>query len=166
MNGKPISSELTEAPSLTSRVFSFIVPRQLKKWLWWCGGLLAIVVFAFIEIRTSFVQSWIFTSTNKRISFELAAGRSPAIVFPRSAPFDDRRGYSKLANLQARLENQGYHVTEQARQSETMRKLLGRGISPPYVEPPETGMDIRGADGLALFRYAQSDFLFKGVDDI
>jgi membrane peptidoglycan carboxypeptidase len=166
MNGKPISSELTEAPSLTSRVFSFIVPRQLKKWLWWCGGLLAIVVLAFIEIRTSFVQSWIFTSTNKRISFELAAGRSPAIVFPRSAPFDDRRGYSKLANLQARLENQGYHVTEQARQSETMRKLLGRGISPPYVEPPETGMDIRGADGLALFRYAQSDFLFKGVDDI
>src|ERR1043166_8727894 len=139
MNGKPIPSELTETPSLTSRVFSFVAPQRLKKWLWWCAGLLTLIALAVIEIRTSFLQSWIFTRTNKRVHFELASGRSPAIVFPRSAPFDDRRGYSKIPGFQSRLESQGYRVVQQARQSKTMMKLVNRGISPPYVEPPETG---------------------------
>jgi membrane peptidoglycan carboxypeptidase len=47
-----------------------------------------------------------------------------------------------------------------------MVQLIERGISPPYVEPPETGLDIRGADGVSLFRHAQSEFLFAKMDDI
>ena len=166
MNGKSIPSELAEAPSLTSRLISFVSPKRLKTWLWWFGALLVIAVLGIIEIRTSFLQSWIFTRTNARISFKLAEGRNASIVFPRSAPFDDRRGYSKLSNFQSRLESQGYRVSLQARQSETLGNLIGRGISPPYVEPPDTGMSIVGAKGVPLFRYAQSDFLFKGIEDI
>ena len=166
MNSKSIPSELAEAPSRKSRLTSFINRRRLKTWLWRFGVLLVIAALGIIEIRTSFLQSWIFTRTNKRISFKLAEGRDSTIVFPRSAPFDDRRGYSKLSAFQSRLENQGYQVVQQARQSETMTNLLRRGISPPYVEPPESGMSILGANGVPLFRYAQSDFLFKGSDDI
>src|SRR4029077_17036086 len=125
-----------------------------------------IALLAVVEIRTSFVQSWIFTRTNARISFDLAEGRDSIIVFPRSAPFDDRRGYSKLGNFQSRLESQGYRVAQQARQSEPLGTLASRGISPPYQEPRDTGMSILGVRGVPLFRYAQSDFLFKGVDDI
>ncbi len=47
-----------------------------------------------------------------------------------------------------------------------MVDLIKKGISPPYVEPTETGLDIRGADGVALFRHAQSEFLFAKMDDI
>ena len=166
MNGKSIPSELADAPSLTSRVISFIKPKRPKVWLWWGGAACFIALLAIVEIRTSFVQSWIFTRTNARISFNLAEGRDSSIVFPRSAPFDDRRGYSKLGNFQSRLESQGYRVAQQARQSETLGTLVSRGISPPYQEPPDTGMSILGARGVPLFRYAQSDFLFKGVDDI
>src|SRR5215467_11274723 len=101
MNGKSIPSELTEAPSLTSRFLSIIKPRRLKTWLWSAGILFVLVVLALIEIRTSFFQSWIFTRINKRIHFELAEGRNAAIVFPRPAPFDDRRGYSKLSTFQS-----------------------------------------------------------------
>src|SRR4029077_7513090 len=79
---------------------------------------------------------------------------------------DDWRGYSKLGNFQSRLESQGYRVAQQARQSETLGTLVSRGISPPYQEPRDTGMSILGVRGVPLFRYAQSDFLFKGVDDI
>jgi membrane peptidoglycan carboxypeptidase len=165
MNGKSISSEIPETPSYTGGWF-LTQKGRLKAWLWWCAAFFIIAVLGLIEIRTSFLQSWIFTRTNQRVSFELAAGRNSSIVFPRSAPFDDRRGYSKLANFQSRLESHGYHVSQQVQQSETLSKLLGRGISPPWVEPPETGMEIRGANGVPLFRYAQSDFLFKETDDI
>src|SRR5215831_5895705 len=166
MNGKSIPSELADAPSLTSRVISFIKPKRPKVWLWCGGAAFATALLAIVEIRTSFVQSWIFTRTNARISFSLAEGRDSGIFFPRSAPFDDRRGYSKLGNFQSRLESQGYRVAQQARQSEALATLVSRGISPPYQEPPDTGMSILGARGVPLFRYAQSDFLFKGIDDI
>src|SRR6185369_3311677 len=116
--------------------------------------------------QTSVLQSWIFTSTNRRISYSVQAGRSHEISFPHSAPFDDRRGYSKLTVYQSRLESEGYRVTQQARQSETMLTLLDQGISPPYVERPDAGLEIRGVDGTPLFRYAQGDFLFQKIDDV
>ena len=166
MNGKSIPSELSGTPSVTSRLLSFVNRGRLKKWLGWLGFLLAIFVCAFIEFKTSILQSWIFTSTNERVSFKLANGPSKEIAFPRSAPFDDRRGYSKLSVYQSRLESQGYKVTRQVRQSETMLTLFENGISPPYKERPDTGLDIRGADGASLFRYAQAEFLFEKIDAI
>ncbi len=166
MNGKTISSELQRLPSLAARLFFFINKRRLKNWLWWSAAILLIAVCLFIEIQTSVIQSWIFTSTNRRIFYSLQAGRSDEISFPHSAPFDDRRGYSKLPTYQSRLESEGYRVTWQTRQSETMLTLLEHGISPPYVERPDAGLEIRGVDGAPLFRYAQGDFLFHKIDDV
>jgi membrane peptidoglycan carboxypeptidase len=166
MASKPVSSDLTEAPSFASRFLSFANKKRFKTWLWLGLFILLLVACIFIEIQTSLLQSWFFTRTNERLSYQLVTGRSDEIAFPRSAPFDDRRGYSKLPAFQSRLEAGGYQVAKQVRQSETMVDLIKKGISPPYVEPTETGLDIRGADGVALFRHAQSEFLFAKMDDI
>ena len=166
MTSKPVSSELTQAPSIASRLFSFLDKKRLKIWLWVTLSVLLVVACVYIEIQTSLLQSWFFTRTNEQLSYQLTEGQSTAIAFPRSAPFDDRRGYSKLPAFQSRLEGQGYQVAQQVRQSEKMVQLIKRGISPPYVEPPETGLDIRGANGAPLFRHAQSEFLFAKMDDI
>jgi membrane peptidoglycan carboxypeptidase len=161
MNGKTIPSEFPRAVSAASRFFSFINRRRLKRWLWSFGALLLVLLLAFIEFQTSLLQSWIFTSTNERLYYSLGPGPSKEIAYPRSAPFDDRRGYSKLPVFQSRLEAQKYRVTQQVRQSETMRMLFERGISPPYPEWPAAGLEVRGADGASLFRYGQAEFLFE-----
>lgn len=140
--------------------------KRFRVWLWLGLFVLLIVVCGFIEIRMSLLQSWLFARATERLTYDLAAGRSSNIAFPRSAPFDDRRGYSKLPDFQARLEAQGYEVAQQVRQSETMVDLINRGISPPYVEPPESGIDIRGSDAMSLFHHAQSEFLFEKSGDI
>jgi hypothetical protein len=62
--------------------------------------------------------------------------------------------------------SQGYQIAEQARQSETMLTLLEHGVSPPYTERPDTGLEIRGLDGSSLFRYGQSEFIFDKIDAI
>jgi membrane peptidoglycan carboxypeptidase len=166
MSSNPIPSELSRVPSFTSRLFFFVGANRLKRWLW-CGLLLfLLVVCGFIEIHTSLIQSWLFTRTNKQLSYQISPGRSWSIAFPRSAPFDDRRGYSKLPALRPRIEAQGYRITQQVHQSEAMINLINRGISPPYAEPPATGLDIRGTDGMPLFRYAQSEFQFQKMDEI
>ena len=147
MNEKTLPSELPRVASLTSRLFFFANKKRLKILLWWLAAVLIIAAAIFVEIKTSLLQSWFFTSTNERLYYALKEGRSSEIVFPRAAPFDERRGYSKLPALQARLESHGYRVTQQVRQSETMLTLLERGISPPYLERPDAGLDIHGADG-------------------
>lgn len=166
MNSKPVSSDLSHAPSFASRLFWFAKQRRVKIWLWVALSILLLVGFVFIEIQTSLLQSWFFTRTNEQLSYQMATGRSAEIAFPRSAPFDDRRGYSKMPAFQARLEAHGYQVSRQVRQSEKMVDLVKQGISPPYVEPPEAGLDIRGADSTPLFRHAQSEFLFGKMEDI
>jgi membrane peptidoglycan carboxypeptidase len=166
MNSKPVSSDLSYVSSFASRLFSFASRERVKIFLWCALSIALVAVFVFVEIQTSFLQSWFFTRTNEQISYQMAAGPSAEIAFPRSAPFDDRRGYSKMPALQARLEAHGYQVSRQVRQSEKMVGLIKQGISPPYVEPPEAGLDIRGADGMPLFRHAQSEFLFGKIEDI
>jgi membrane peptidoglycan carboxypeptidase len=164
MNSKPI--DLTEVSSSTSWLSTVLTKRRLKVWLWLALSLLLLAAGIVIEFKTSIVQAWIFTRTNERLSFELAPGAASSIAFPAPAPFDDRRGYSKLADFQSRLLSHGFQVSQQARQSETMVNLISQGISPPYIEPPETGIDIRGVAGVPLFRHAQSEFLFEKIDNI
>lgn len=167
MSGKSIPTELSPAPSLAGRLFCFLNFKRLKVWLWWLALLAIVVAAIFVEIQTSLLQSWFFTSTNQRLFYSLKDGPSREIIFPRAAaPFDERRGYSKLPSLQARLQSQGYLVTQQVRQSENMLTLLEHGISPPYLERPDAGLEITGADGVPLFRYAQGDFLFAKIDEI
>lgn len=167
MRGKTVPNQLSSSPSLAGRLFLFLNFKRLKVWLWWMGAVILCAALLFIEIQTSLLQTWFFTSTNERLYYSLKDGPSQEIIFPRAhAPFDERRGYSRLQFFQKRLISQGYIVNQQARQSETMLTLLERGISPPYLERPDSGLEIIGADGLPLFRYAQGDFLFSKVDDI
>jgi membrane peptidoglycan carboxypeptidase len=166
MNGKTISSAFLRAPSAVSRILWFVNGQRLKRWLYALAVLLFLFVGAFIEFQTSLLQSWFFTTTNVRLHFKLGEGPSQEIAYPRSAPFDDRRGYSKLSAFQSRLEKQKYQVTRQVRQSETMLTLFEQGISPPYAEKPAAGLDIRGANGEPLFRYDQSEFLFERIENI
>src|SRR5439155_1392774 len=74
MDSKTIPSALTQPTTLGSRVLWLVNKRRLKKWLWWCLAILLFVVCVFIEFQTSVIQSWIFTSTNERISFAIAEG--------------------------------------------------------------------------------------------
>jgi membrane peptidoglycan carboxypeptidase len=166
MTSKPVSSDLAQAPSFASRLFSFANQQRIKIWLWSALFFLLFIACIFIEIRTSLLQSWFFTRTNEQLSYKPAAGRSAEIAFPRPAPFDDRRGYSKIPAFQTQLESHGYQVSQQVRQSEKMVRLIKQGISPPYVEPPEAGLDIRGAESMPLFRHAQSEFLFSKIEEI
>src|SRR5262245_32681499 len=133
MTSKPVSSELTQAASFASKLFSFVNRKRLKIWLWVTLCALLLVACVYIEIQTSLLQSWFFTRTNEQLSYQLTEGRSTAIAFHRFAPFDDRRGYSKLPAFQSQLEAQGYQVAQQVHQSEKMVQLIKREIGRAHV---------------------------------
>src|SRR5262245_26202667 len=78
---------------------------------WGILAALALGVVAF-ELRTSWLQSRIFSRYARRLSYQVQSGASGQIVFPRGGPFDGRRGYTRIPEFQARLAAQGFRVTE------------------------------------------------------
>ena len=143
--------------------FNRILSRLRLKWVFLGLALLAVL---FYEIRTSTLQARLFSRHNERLSYDTGPGRSPAIAFPRSGPLDGRLGYPKIAAFQSRLEERGYRVVEQARLSPELLQLIEWGISPPYREPTEVGLEIRGMQGLPLYRFSRAEHLLHDVEEI
>ena len=104
--------------TLTERLFE--IPRlrwRLKgppRWLIWLVILLVLTLVVLHEMRTSVLQSRLFSCWASHINYAVAPGPSPSIVFPQGGPFDLRLGYSLMPDFQRRLEGKGYSVAEQA----------------------------------------------------
>jgi membrane peptidoglycan carboxypeptidase len=118
------------------------------------------------ELRTSALQAYLLPRYTARVSYAVGDGRSPSIAFPRSAPFDDRLGYSQLAAFQERLEARGFAVTRQAVVSPELERLLELGIAPPYREPLVPGLTIHGMGGARLYDAARAQRAFQSFDDV
>ncbi len=118
------------------------------------------------ELYTSTLEAWLLSHYAARLSYEVLPGPSPRIVFPHSGPTDERRGYSRIPLFQSRLQAQGYQVVEQAQVSPELAQLMNWGVSPPYREPVETGLVIRGSGERTLYKSVNADRLFETFEDI
>jgi membrane peptidoglycan carboxypeptidase len=132
----------------------------------WPLLLIAFAVAFAYELRTSALQAWLLPQYTAHIQYSVAAGPSKSIAFPRSGPFDDRLGYSRLSEFQSRLERRGFEVERQAVASPEMVRLLNWGVAPPYREPPVAGLKVRGMDGAWLYDATRSQRSFVGFEDV
>ena len=140
--------------------------RPVLRFVLWPLLLISLAVALGYELRTSALQAWLLPRYTARIQYELADGPSKSIAFPRSAPFDDRLGYSRLGEFQSRLEERGFEVERQAVVSPEMVRLLDWGVAPPYREPLVAGLRVRGMDGAPLYDATHSQRWFLGFDDV
>jgi membrane peptidoglycan carboxypeptidase len=136
----------------------------------WSAALVALGIAAgagFVyELETSALQARLFTRYVQRLSYELEPGASPEIVFPEGGPLDERRGYASLPQFRARLEKAGMQITEQARVSPELARLVGWGIAPPFQEVPVAGLMIRAADGSRLHDATGGKNVFRDYEDV
>lgn len=139
----------------------------LRRWRWPLVGAL-FVVLAIAEIRTSALQAWLFSRLNGLLVYDVAPGPSPRVAFPRSGPFDQRRGYTRIPEFKQRLESAGYEISQQARASFGLARLIALGIAPPAREAADVGLAVRSADGAFLYDFAERDKTrrFERFEDI
>ena len=131
--------------------------------------LLAIVVgigFALWEMRTSTIQARLFTEEATKMSFQTAAGPSPAIRFPRPGPFDVRRGYSKIPDFLQRLTSSGYEIDSQVRFSRRLYRATELGLSPPYREKQQAGLRILDRKGETVFDTRHPLRVYESFDEV
>jgi membrane peptidoglycan carboxypeptidase len=140
------------------------------RWRRYLFALLCILILgaaAFVEMRTSVLQSLLFARWSSKLHYTIEPGRSDEIAFPSAGPFDQRRGYTRLAEFSLHLRESGFHVAEQARQAPALSDLIESGIAPPFREPQAAGLVIRDARGAVLYDATTADaWRLKSLDDV
>jgi membrane peptidoglycan carboxypeptidase len=135
-------------------------------WRWIKWGLIVAILAAIaivvrivqIEIDTSRLQARYLSELTRDIGFTVEAGPSHNIRFPTTnGPYDMRLGYAQLPAFADRLQQRGFAIAAQARDSERMIALADDGLFIPYEEKDQAGIVLRDAHGALLFhtRYPQ-----------
>ncbi|TFH87305.1 penicillin-binding protein [Billgrantia azerbaijanica] len=156
-NRSPLLQEQPLAPPPTGR------PR--RRWRGWLLGLAALVAIALAtllvaEARTSHFQAVELSRYAGTLGYALTPGQSDRIRFPRHGPFDQRLGYARLPELEARLQERGYAIERQARFSPALLEYTRRGFFPPYAEKTQAGLALQECRGELLydFRHPQRQY--------
>jgi membrane peptidoglycan carboxypeptidase len=171
MQGVPAHRNSTELTSLeqinrneprTVRAESIVIPRECdsrsnRAWRRKHGHLFALLLLlvavcagCVFEARTSTLQSWLFARWSSKLRYTPGPGPSDSIALPSTGPFDERRGYTRIADFSLRLQANGFRITEQARQTPALANLIRSGISPPFREALLAGLSIRDRQRILL----------------
>jgi membrane peptidoglycan carboxypeptidase len=140
--------------------------RRGRKWLLLLILAAALSLATVIEVQTSTLQARFFSRWSTTLHYSIGRGASPHIAFPVAGPFDERSGYTRLAEFGARLQDRGFRIAAQARQAPELQSLIRSRISPPFREPTVAGLLVRDTDGDPLFDAADGDSLFHGFEDV
>ncbi len=104
-----------------------------------------------VEVRTSSVQALVLSQVARALTYRVEAGPSRAVHFPRSGPYDERLGYTRLPGFVDRLEAAGFRVERQARLSPGLELATAWGLYPPYREKSRGGLEVLDRDGRPLY---------------
>ena len=127
-------------------------------------SLLGLLAFAAqlvnSELRSSQWQARHLSELDRELTFKLEPGASTAIRFPKTGPYDERLGYSKIPAFTQYLAKQDYRITQQARISPKLAQLADRGLSLAYTEKTQTGLDLFDCNGQSLYseRFPQRSY--------
>ncbi len=94
------------------------------------------------EVQTAQYQARRLAAFDRELRYEVLPGPSEAIRFPGDGPYDRRLGYHAMPQFLERLLAQDWQITAQAQLSPELRKVMDRGLFPPYVEKNQAGLEM------------------------
>ncbi|AXE31356.1 glycosyl transferase family 51 [Chromobacterium phragmitis] len=150
--------------------------------IWWvlAGLLIALlglgVSLLLNEIRTSHFQSSFFGRAGRHATFMMEDGPSKTMRFPSpGGPYDLRMGYTGLPGYLQRLQQRGFVIDAQARQSSDLIKLMDSGVTgpmlplglfPPYQEKDQAGLLVRDGFGKAIYQSQYPQRVYENFDSL
>ncbi len=129
------------------------------------GGAL-LVSLVVLELKTSWLQSRVFSAIDRRLTYAMQPGPSRNAPYPPSGPYDIRMGYARLPVFLQRLTHNGYEIAGQARSKTSFGRLASRFVYPPYREKSQAGLEIVDRAGQPLFVARYPHRSYPGFDSI
>ena len=128
----------------------------------------AFVLLAIIgELRTSWLESLIFRSLDRKITFQLEQGPSQEIQYPKPGPYDWTLGYARMPDFLPHLEAHGFRITAQAHSSGLLTSLsgLGRGVPGLSTKGPSRAPHRRSG-GARLYSFDRPRHVYPSYSSI
>jgi membrane peptidoglycan carboxypeptidase len=114
-----------------------------------CAAALGWLVL--LEVRTSFLQSAVFSHLAGEMQFTVEPGPSSDIRFPQTGPYDERLGYVGLPSFIERLNRRHYLVERQAVLSHRLDQFIDAGGYAVYPEKAHAGLALFDRAGTPLY---------------
>lgn len=142
--------------------------RSFRILSWSALGLLVTAAAFFIrwEVKSSTLQARFFSSFAQKLSFEVQAGESPSIRYPKKGPYDLRLGYAGLPDFNERLKRQGFAITAQARFSHSLARLFDSGLFTIYHEKTQAGLRVLDRSNRLLFNADYPSRIYPAFESI
>ena len=162
----------TEAPAPRRRVpwhltgGGYLWCRPARRWFALLLVLLGLTLLVSWEMRSSTLQALYLARWADKLHYELQAGPSADNHYPKAGPFDERLGYTQLPAWSDRLSGRGFEVTAQARQSEALRRFMGKGFFAPYDDKNQAGLELRDCRGDAFFKAKFPRQIYAALSDV
>ncbi|HDZ56659.1 MAG TPA: penicillin-binding protein [Pseudomonas xinjiangensis] len=137
-----------------------------RVWLLVGVALLALFYLVRYESRHSFYQSLWLNHYAQDLAFNFDAGPSDAIVYPSVGPFDQRLGYTLIPEAIAKLKQQGFELTDQARFSPAMMDHVELGLFPPYEEKTRAGLEVYDCKGTPIYQFQYPRRYYASVEQV
>lgn len=113
--------------------------------------LLTIGLAALVEVRTSILQALALSRVARSLTYQVEFGPNRAARFPRSGPYDERLGYTRLPAFLDRLQTAGYRVDSQARLSPGLQRMAAWSLYPAYREKTRAGLEVVDRSGHPIY---------------
>jgi membrane peptidoglycan carboxypeptidase len=139
--------------------------RRLAGGTAFCTGIAAGAGVVY-ELHVSALQSWLFARYIARLTYTVEKGTTPGQPPTVTGPSDERLGYSRLGEFRTRLERAGFGVTEHTRLSPELARLMDWHVAPPFPEPTDEGLFVRGANGTTIYDARRVERAFRDFPDI
>ncbi|MCL6688115.1 transglycosylase domain-containing protein [Pseudomonas sp. R3.Fl] len=118
------------------------------------------------EAHTSKLQARELARLAGELTWQVGAGSSDQVVYPKDGPFDRRLGYLQLPDFLQRLHDRDFVTLDQARFSPALLQYAGYGMFPPYAEKAQAGVDISDCRGLPIYNFRYPQRLYASYDAI
>ncbi|MFO6423607.1 transglycosylase domain-containing protein [Motilimonas sp. KMU-193] len=143
---------------------SLSVKRVIKLTL--LAFIVIVIMLGLFEAKTSHFQSLFISDYARTLSYQLESGPSERIVFPSEGPFDQRLGYVALPEVQTRLLNRGFEISQQVRFSPALYDYTQQGFFAPYTEKVQAGLTLKDCSGAPFYRFNYPYHYYNEFSDI
>lgn len=133
------------------------------------GKIVAVFLLAALaiaEIKTSWLQSRILAAFARGLTYTVAPGANPSLRFPKTGPYNEKLGYTRIPVFVRHLSKSGYEVAAQARPSWLFGALTAAGLFPIYREKTTAGLVLLDRHGKAIFEARYPSRLYTDFESI
>ena len=127
----------------------------------------SLILFGSIcEIYSSIIQAHYLSKLTGQMTYKIGVGESKARIPAPHGPYDLRLGYTSLPDFSRKLKANNFDIARQAEVSETMIKLVDKGLYPIYPEKIQAGLKILDRYDQPIFSQYYPKRIFRSFSEI